>query len=161
VLRERLGGYDYYCYLEDDLILHDPWFFRKLAWFTDNVGSESLLQPHRYEVATDTLAHKVYIDGDIKKRVTAPFQCPGEGPRAVGDVLGVQVVFERARNPHSGCFFLSARQMAQWTRQPYFLDRDTRFIGPLESAASLGVMRTFRIYKPAAEHAAFLELEHH
>ncbi len=27
VLRERLGEYDYFCYLEDDLILHDPWFF--------------------------------------------------------------------------------------------------------------------------------------
>src|SRR5579872_6561227 len=26
VLREGLGGYDFYCYLEDDLILHDPWF---------------------------------------------------------------------------------------------------------------------------------------
>src|SRR5436190_478481 len=33
VLRERLGSYDYYCYLEDDLILHDPLFFSKLHWF--------------------------------------------------------------------------------------------------------------------------------
>ena len=33
VMRERLGAYDYYCYLEDDLILHDPLFFMKLNWF--------------------------------------------------------------------------------------------------------------------------------
>ena len=31
---------------------------------------------------------------------------------------------------------------------------------PEVSAASLGVMRTFRVYKPADENAAFLELEH-
>jgi hypothetical protein len=29
----------------------------------------------------------------------------------------------------------------------------------LESAATLGTMRTFRVYKPVAEGAAFLELE--
>src|SRR5262245_43341357 len=34
VLRDRLAEkYDYYCYLEDDLILHDPKFFVKLRWF--------------------------------------------------------------------------------------------------------------------------------
>ena len=33
-------------------------------------------------------------------------------------------------------------------------------VGPLESAATLGVMRTFRVYKPADANAAFLELEH-
>src|SRR5262249_25281753 len=27
VLGELLDRYDYYCYLEDDLILEDPWFF--------------------------------------------------------------------------------------------------------------------------------------
>ena len=31
VLRDALGRCDYYAYLEDDLILLDPWFFRKLA----------------------------------------------------------------------------------------------------------------------------------
>jgi hypothetical protein len=33
VLRDGLGKFDYYCYLEDDLVLQDAWFFRKLAWF--------------------------------------------------------------------------------------------------------------------------------
>ena len=26
-LRERIGGYDYYCYLEDDLLIEDPTYF--------------------------------------------------------------------------------------------------------------------------------------
>ena len=37
-LHERLGDYDYYAYLEDDLIIRDPWFFAKLAWFHGQLG---------------------------------------------------------------------------------------------------------------------------
>ena len=74
--------------------------------------------------------------------------------------MGVPVAFRRTLNPHSGCFFLNAAQMEHWARQPYFLNRDTSFIGPLESAATLGIMRTFRVYKPVPEHASFLEIQH-
>ena len=41
-----------------------------------------------------------------------------------------------------------------------FLDGDCSFAGPLESAASLGVMKNFRIYKPAYANAGFLEIRH-
>ena len=42
-LYERLGDYDFYGYLEDDLILHDPWFFAKLGWFQGQVGPGAVL----------------------------------------------------------------------------------------------------------------------
>jgi hypothetical protein len=161
LLRERLGDYDYYCYLEDDLILHDPWLFTKLAWFTGWVGEDRLLQPNRYEVGPHPLVRKMYIDGELAERVTAGWQDVGEQPELSAEVLGRRVLFRRTRNPHAGCFFLSAAQMAHWAAQPYFLDRDTRFIGPLESAASLGILRTFKVYKPALEDGDFLEIQHH
>jgi hypothetical protein len=66
----------------------------------------------------------------------------------------------RTRNPHSGCFFLNARQMTHWAGQPYFGARESRFIGPLESAATLGLMRTFKVYRPAPANADFLEVQH-
>jgi len=161
VLRDRHGDYDYYAYLEDDLISRDPWQFVKLGWFTAQLGDEVLLQPNRYEVSPRLgLVHKAYIDGDLHADVTAPFQDVAISPTATGSLLGTTVNFQRAKNPHAGCFFLNKRQMASWARQPYFLDRDTSFIGPLESAATLGVMRTFRIYKAAADSAGFLEIEH-
>jgi hypothetical protein len=50
--------------------------------------------------------------------------------------------------------------MAQWANQTYFLDRDISFVGPLESAATLGIMKTFRIYKTSPEQASFLEIQH-
>lgn len=52
VLADRLGDYDYYCFMEDDLKLTDPIFFSKLQWFTTSVGTNSVLQPHRFETAT-------------------------------------------------------------------------------------------------------------
>ncbi|TBR56801.1 hypothetical protein B4U84_27685 [Westiellopsis prolifica IICB1] len=160
VLWDCLGHYDYYCFLEDDLILHDPWFFIKLSWFTQQAGDLSLLQPNRYEVSTHGLSNKAYIDGDLNPRVTARFQNVNEQPELKGKVLGMPVTFSRTLNPHSGCFFLNANQMTYWAKQPYFLDRDTSFVGPLESAASLGIMKTFRVYKIASEQASFLEIQH-
>ena len=158
--RDRMGDYDYYCYLEDDLMLHDPWFFIKLGWFARTVGSESLLQPNRFEVGRNLLKHKAYIDGSLPSQATTQYQDLGQFPRIVADIMGVRVVFRRPTNPHSGCYFLDAGQMRLWAGKPYFADRDGTFVGPLESAASLGIMRTFRVYKPVAENASFLEIEH-
>jgi hypothetical protein len=161
LLRDRLGDYDYFAYLEDDLISRDPWLFVKLAWFTAQLGDDVLLQPNRYEINPLLgLVHKAYIDGDLHPNVTAPFQDILSTPVATASLLGTTIAFQRAKNPHAGCFFLNDRQLRSWSRQPDFLDRDTSFIGPLESAATLGVMRTFRVYKTAPESAGFFEIEH-
>jgi hypothetical protein len=69
-LRERLGEYDFFCYLEDDLVCHDPWHFAKLRWFGGLVGSESLLQPNRFEAGGAGGARKVYVDGDLRPGVS-------------------------------------------------------------------------------------------
>jgi hypothetical protein len=161
VLRDRIGDYDYYAYMEDDLIAHDPWMFVKLGWITDQLGDGVLLQPNRYEVGPLGLVNKAYIDGDLIVEATAAFQDITVQPIATGRLLGTTVTFVRAKNPHAGCFFLNARQMAAWASRPDFLDRDTSFVGPLESAATLGIMRAFRVYKAAAESASFLEIEHY
>ena len=50
--------------------------------------------------------------------------------------------------------------MRTWSARPYFLDRDASFYSPLEGAATAGVMRTFRTYKPSRESANFFEIRH-
>lgn len=160
LLREALGRFDYYCYLEDDLVLHDAWFFQKLTWFTAQMGEGFVLQPNRYEQPRGRHGRKIYVDGDLRPRLTAPFRAPGEPPEFNATVLGAPVRFRTASNPHSGCFFLNAEQMRRWAAQPHFLDRNVGFIGPLESAATLGILKTFQVYKPAPDNAAFLEIEH-
>lgn len=160
VLRDCLGQYDYYCFLEDDLILHDPYFFIKLAWFTEQAGDLSLLQPNRYEVATHGITCKAYIDGNLAPHVTSAFQNVNERSQFQGSVMGQPLTFRRTLNPHAGCYFLNANQMARWVSQPHFLDNDSSFISPLESAATLGIMKTFRVYKTVPEQASFLEIQH-
>ena len=44
--------------------------------------------------------------------------------------------------------------------QQHFDERDCSFIGPLESAATLGALKTFPIYKPFARDAGWLEIQH-
>ncbi len=161
LLRDRLAAnYDDYCYLEDDLILHDPLLFVKLRWFATQFGEQSLLMPNRFEAGRNQRVHKAYVDGPLRPQATAAFQDVSQLPTLEAEAMGSRVAFERTTNPHSGGFFLTHAQMSAWAAQPHFLDRDTSFIGPLESAATLGVARTFRVYKPSAANASFLEVEH-
>lgn len=164
VLCDALGHYDFYGYLEDDLILHDPGFFQKLSWFNRHTPMESLLLPNRFELAPPRAAipaRKVYIDGDINPKATNRFQDISTDPSVELPYLDRAVAFVRPTNPHSGCYFLSNDQLSHWVAKDYFLDRATDFIGPLESAATLGIMRAFKVYKPHRDHARFLEIEHH
>jgi hypothetical protein len=159
-LAERLGEYDYYCYLEDDLVLHDPLFFDKLSWFNGQAGDDCALQPNRFERSLGRY-RKVYIDGDIRPGATEAFQNVREHPVLKGRIMGRETSFFRPHNPHSGCFFLNAGQMRVLSERPYFAKPEKDFISPLESAATLHLMRTFRVYKPTPENASFLEIEHH
>lgn len=161
VLRDRAGDYDFLCYMEDDLWIRDPAWFQKLIWFNQNTDEASVLLPHRYELRSNACAvRKLYVDGDLAPRVTASFQNLTDQPHWDGRVMGHPVRWTRTLNPHSGCFFLNAAQAKRWIDQPYFGNRDRSFVGPLESAATLSIAKTFRVYKPAVEHASFLELEH-
>jgi len=160
VLRKALGSYDWYCYLEDDLLITDPMFLPKLEWFVSEHGEETTLSPHRYERTLAEPVHKLYHDGSVRPDFTAAWQDVNDRRFLETHALGMTLRFERWPNPHSGCFFLTSGQMEKWASKPWFLDEDCSFAGPLESAASLGIIKTFRQYKPSPVNAGFLELEH-
>lgn len=160
-LGEGIGQYDYFCYLEDDLMLTDPLFFDKQAWFRAIAGEDAVLQPNRYEVAVGQPLHKLYIDGNMADASQSPkFQDISDRPLIEGEALGRKYMFKRVNNPHSGTFFLDAKQMAHFAQQPDFLAEESGFAGPVESCATLGIMRHFRVYKPARVNAGFLEVRH-
>lgn len=161
LLRDGLGRYDYFVYLEDDLRVADPLLFAKLAWFTEEFGNDALLQPNRFELTADRSPYKLYIDGNLSDpRASHQLQHVADRKELRAQLFRRPFVFKRVVNPHSGCFFLNEAQMAHWASQPDFAEPDDRFCGPLESAATLGIMRYFRTYKPARENAGFLEIEH-
>jgi hypothetical protein len=159
VLRERLGSYDLYGYMEDDLILHDPAFFTKIVWFHGLADEEMVLQPNRYErYISPTQLKKVYIDFEFAPKVE---RVANRSTSIFVEVLGREIELRPTTNPHSGCFFLGRQQMTHWIAQDHFGQRDASFVGPLESAASLGLARTFRVFKPAPRNASFFEIEHY
>ncbi len=160
VLAKAIGHYDYYCSLEDDIVIQDALFFEKLNQFNRFTEVRDLLQPNRYELSLQAPFVKAYVDGDIRPQATQAFQDVTDQPVLKGQIMGSPVQFKRAMNPHSGCFFLNDAQLQLWVHHPSFMDRDVRFISPLESAASLGIMKTFRVYKPTLDFASFLEVRH-
>jgi hypothetical protein len=159
-LADRLGDHDYYCYLEDDLQLRDALFFHKLTWFTHHAGNIAALLPNRYEISMQGPFHKVYVDGDLKPEVAGAHQNVDEQPQLTGMFLGREILIRRPLNPHAGCYFLNQDQMHHWSGQEDFLAEEDAFVSSLESAATLGLMRTFRVYKPDPSNASFLEIQH-
>lgn len=160
-LRANLGRYDYYCYLEDDLLLQDPFFLAKVAWFNRVFGDEAVLLPNRFEVAGDEPIDKLYIDGPVSEDFTVQWQDVNDRRHLRAEAFGSEITFARSPNAHAGCFFLNARQMEAWARAKAPAGEvDCSFNGPLESAATLGVMKNFRVYKPASQCAGFLEIRH-
>lgn len=153
--------FDIFGYVEDDLIISDPSFFLKLEWFTKTFGSHTLLLPHRFESSpVPHIVDRLYIDGalGVDDLLVAI-------PEPSADISitwsNMSVPFESPHNPHAGCFFLTAEQLKYWLGQPWWNDRDVSFISPLESAATLGISKTFHLYKSSMSHASWLEIEHY
>ena len=160
VLRDARGRYDYYGYIEDDIVVTDPLFFRKRQLFDRRFGPEALLQPNRYEARADGAVQKLYVDYHLSPVRTAMHQKVSDKPRLTMPFLDDAIAFERTSYPSAGCFFLNADQLTAWVESPAFLDGDVSYLSPLDSAATLSVMKTFRIYKPILDHASFLEVLH-
>jgi hypothetical protein len=160
VLREARGDYDYYGYVEDDIVLTDPLFFAKRQLFDSQFGPGALLQPHRYEASPVAPVNKLYVDYRLNPRVTAGYQDIAEQAKLEMPFLSSTVRFERTPYPSAGCFFLNDQQLAAWTDSPHFLDGDVSYLSPGDSAVTLSVMKTFRIYKAVLDHAWFLEVLH-
>lgn len=162
VLADNLSAnYDLYGYLEDDLLIHDPCFFQKIHWFSALMGPQCLLLPQRLEFSP--VPHRVdrfYIDGPIAEADLRPL-VPQAGPVRLVQWAGTHIAFEPPLNPHAGCFFLSKDQLSCWVEQPWWQDGDTSFISPLESAATLGIAKTFELFKPCLTHAGWLEVQHY
>jgi hypothetical protein len=131
VLYSGLKQYDYFGYLEDDLRIADSLFFLKLVWFHAQFGEVAVLQPNRFELTDDPAPYKLYIDGNPRDCTPGNLQRSDGQATITAPVFGRPMSFQRVNNPHSGCFFLSAAQLARWAAQPDFAAPSTAFFGPL------------------------------
>lgn len=147
VLKEKYyEGYDYFIFLEDDVVLDDEQAIEKVDRFCEEFGTSYLLQPNRFEYA-DGFRTKQFLDWSEKifKKITNK------------DGLS----FAQMDNPHSGFFFMNRKQMTRLINGGVFGNRCAEWVSPLESAATYAIMKTFFVMKPMLENAFYFQLEHY
>ena len=153
-------NYDLYCYLEDDLVIHDPLLLHKILWFNKELGDDKLVLPHRVEFLNyPNFVQKLYIDGPLDDNILKDLIPNPPQPLLAGTAAG-RIKYESPLNPHSGCFFLTNSQLDYWQKQPSWQDGDITYVSPLESAATLGIAKNFILYKPTYPYAGWMEIQH-
>ena len=160
-LRMHAGKYDYYCYLEDDCFIQDPLFFRKLAWFESMFGPEAVLLPHRYSLSAPPDAQKIFSEPELQESYIGRWMNYQKNPRLSAPFGGTMLHFVKPHNPHCGAFFLSSAQFRRYCAREENFVPTSEFVSPLESAATLGLMKTFDVYKMDFSQASFFEMEHY
>ena len=160
VLQMLRGEYDYYCFLEDDNVIHDSFFFWKINWFDRTFGSRCVLQPYRYAISRDPVWSKVYPDPQFPRERWNPRWIDfARQPVLEAPYLGGTLRFIKTTNPHAAGFFLSAEKYGIMCDTPGYGTYSDNFISPLESAASLDLIRAFQVYQTDVSQASFLEME--
>ena len=161
LMAENCGRpYDYVAYLEDDIILNDADFFSKLRFFNSTFGNHYLLMPNRIETCeVQTHLRRFYIDGNYNPDASSLYRKSSE-VRFSLQHLGGLVHFEQPFNLHSGCFFLNREQARHFVDSGHAGVVDTSFHGPLESAATLAMLKSFQVLKPSLSSGRFLTVEH-
>ena len=146
-------------YLEDDLVIQDPLYVDKLAWFHQRTQQRFVLMPHRREPSVANAPQQLYVDGPIKSAGQAgAVWASDEKVVATGRFRsGPEISFVKASNPHSGSFCVSAAQLAQMRTASW---PPATFVGPLETAATGTVLEHFPVLKPSWACREFLALEH-
>ena len=152
--------YDYIAYLEDDIVINDIDFFLKLRNFNYAFGDNYLLMPNRLETMENSRhVSRFYIDGDYNPLASEAYRRSGSHQLCL-EHLGEMIRFDQPSNLHSGCFFLNRTQAEIYRSSGHAGEVDITFHGPLESAATLGMLKTFQVMKPALENGRFLTVEH-
>jgi hypothetical protein len=158
---EARNGYDVFVFSEDDLRPGGSDLISRIVAFQDEFGWRRVLFPNRFEWNPRGPALKTFIDGMLRPGLLAPYEAALPDERFLKLREGArQVSLQRATNPHSGFCAITAEQLTHWMAQPNFGDLDCSLISPLESAATLGILKTFPIYKPFGRDLGWLEIEH-
>lgn len=146
----KVDEFDWFLFIEDDIILSDAFTLEKLEKFTQKSGSENaILFPNRYEMYQGT---KRYIDLTIDTVL------------AWNKLSGVEidkVKFAEFTNPHAAFYCLSRKQMKQWIKSGRLWKNQVVNVGPLESAATFCLLECFSIYKPHPSNLNYFEVRHY
>ncbi|MEG4227105.1 hypothetical protein QUA35_14205 [Microcoleus sp. N9_B2] len=147
---EKVEEFNWFLFIEDDIILSDAFTIEKLEKFNRESGYENaILYPNRYEMYQGT---KRYIDLTITH------------PLLINKLSSVEiegVKFAEFNNPHSAFYCLSKNQMKHWINSGRLFKNQVVNVGPLESAATFCLLECFSIYKPHPSNLNYFEVRHY
>jgi hypothetical protein len=151
-LANNVDDFDWFLFIEDDIVLHDSYILEKLYKFNTKSGYDhAVLMPNRYEFCEGA---KSYIDLTIM-----------DSDRLWNGISTVEieeVKFAECVNPHAAFFCLSKSQMKHWISSGRaWKNKDLGFGGPLECAATFSLLECFSLYKPHPSNLHFFEVKHY
>jgi len=148
--------FDYFIFLEDDILLSDSWFLEKIKKFNAlSPYKHFLLQPHRFEYFKGV---KHYLDQTtvrIDKQTIFNY----------ADFLKVDL-FDNVslcvyQNPHSGFYCLSKEQLYIWIKSGNKWKNQVVAFGILESAATFCLYENFQFLSPHPNSLGYFEVQHY
>lgn len=154
IFKESSGDFQYYLFLEDDVILSDTWFVSKIKLFNEMaVDKKMVLLPHRYEMIE---GNKFFIDQEIfygdkmeAYSINALFSIK------VGDVE-----LQEFENSHAAIYLLDQTQLNIWLASGNKWKNQVVAFGALESAATYSLYENFTFLKPSLTNIDFLQVKH-
>jgi hypothetical protein len=151
-LVNNVETFDWFLFIEDDIVLHDSFILEKLEKFNAKCGyAHAVLLPNRYEFWQGT---KSYIDLTILESDKI-----WNGLSTV-EIEGVK--FAECANPHAGFYCLSKSQLQHLSSSGRaWKDKNLGFGGPRECAATYNLLECFSLYKPHPSNLYFLEVKHY
>jgi hypothetical protein len=144
----RIDDHDWFLFIEDDIVIHDAAFLRKMQEFHRIAGPRDVLMPHRYE----------YVDG-VKRYIDLAISDVQAWNRVSALNIG-GIRFSEFINPHAALYFLSRDHLRLWERSGRTYKNRVVHVGPLESAATYCLYECFNLYKPHPSNLTYLEVRH-
>lgn len=151
---ENVKKYDYFFFLEDDIIINDALWMHKIDYFNTEINDPSiLLFPHRYEYDNGV---KFYNDQIMHSTMESDRYRYAEWSTI--KIGGIK--FCQYENPHAAIHCLTRKQVEYWSQKGNPLRNVVTAFGTLESAATFNLYHAFSIYKPHPECLGYLEVRH-
>ncbi|MGL5063173.1 MAG: hypothetical protein ACRC62_24605 [Microcoleus sp.] len=148
---KRVDEFDWFLFLEDDIIISDAFVLEKLEKFNQQSGYENaILYPNRYEM------HE-----GIKRYIDLTILAEGLTWNKLSSVEIEGVKFAEFNNSHAAFYCLSRKQMQRWIKSGRLLKDRVIDVGPLESAATFCLLECFSIYKPHPANLHYFEVRHY
>ncbi len=149
-LVNQVESFDWFIFIEDDIVINDAFFIEKLENFNQSCGYEdAVLLPHRYEIDKGI---KQYIDLTIDTELAW-------NKLSIVNISGIK--FAEYTNPHAGMYCLSQTQLRRWIKSGRSWRNQELIVGPLESAVTFCLLECFALYKPHPDNLRFLEVRHY